>query len=104
MPAIYFLLYVAIAALSVPGAAAMTLVGGALFGVGLGTLLVSFASAIGATLAFLISRLLLRRLGAARASATRLGRSTKAFRRDGAFYLASLRLVVAVSVLARQPR
>jgi pyruvate/2-oxoglutarate dehydrogenase complex dihydrolipoamide dehydrogenase (E3) component/uncharacterized membrane protein YdjX (TVP38/TMEM64 family) len=92
-PAVYFLLYVAIAALSVPGAAAMTLVGGALFGVGLGTLLVSFAASIGATFAFLISRLLLgdwlqRRYG------ERLQAFNDGFRRDGAFYLASLRLVV----------
>ncbi|HQR20589.1 MAG TPA: VTT domain-containing protein, partial [Burkholderiaceae bacterium] len=93
VPALYFVLYVAIAALSVPGAAAMTLIGGALFGVFLGTLLVSFASTIGATLAFLISRLLLgdwvqRRYG------DRLRTFNEGFRRDGAFYLASLRLVV----------
>jgi pyruvate/2-oxoglutarate dehydrogenase complex dihydrolipoamide dehydrogenase (E3) component/uncharacterized membrane protein YdjX (TVP38/TMEM64 family) len=94
VPAIYFALYVAVAALSVPGAAAMTLIGGALFGVVLGTVLVSFASTIGATLAFLISRLLFgdwvqRRFG------DKLGTFNEGFRRDGAFYLASLRLVVA---------
>jgi uncharacterized membrane protein YdjX (TVP38/TMEM64 family) len=94
VPAIYFALYVAVAALSVPGAAAMTLIGGALFGVVLGTILVSFASAIGATLAFLISRQLFgdwvqRRFG------DKLGAFNEGFRRDGAFYLASLRLVVA---------
>ena len=59
----YFLIYVAVTALSLPGAAVMTLAGGALFGLGIGTLLVSFASSIGATLAFLVSRFLLARLG-----------------------------------------
>ena len=49
----YLLLYVAVTALSLPGAAVMTLAGGALFGLWVGTLLVSFASSIGATLAFL---------------------------------------------------
>jgi uncharacterized membrane protein YdjX (TVP38/TMEM64 family) len=56
----YFLLYVLIAAVSFPGAAVMTLAGGALFGLAWGTLLVSFASSIGATLAFLVARYLLR--------------------------------------------
>ena len=92
--AVYFAIYVVIAALSVPGAAAMTLIGGALFGVVLGTVLVSFAASIGATLAFLISRWLLgdwiqRRYG------ERLRAFNEGFARDGAFYLASLRLVVA---------
>jgi uncharacterized membrane protein YdjX (TVP38/TMEM64 family) len=58
--AVYFAAYVAITALSLPGAVPMTLVGGALFGFWLGTLLVSFASTIGATLAFLAARLVLR--------------------------------------------
>ncbi len=92
--AVYFAIYVVIAALSVPGAAAMTLIGGALFGVVLGTVLVSFAASIGATLAFLISRWLLgdwvqQRFG------ERLRAFNEGFARDGAFYLASLRLVVA---------
>ena len=58
--AIYWAVYVAVTALSLPGAVPMTLVGGALFGFWLGTLLVSFASTIGATLAFLAARLVLR--------------------------------------------
>ena len=58
----YLLLYVLVAALSLPGAAVLTLAGGAIFGVGLGTLLVSFASSIGALLAFLVARTLLRDL------------------------------------------
>ena len=55
----YFAVYVAVTALSVPGAAIMTLAGGALFGFWYALLLVSFASSIGATLAFLVSRVLL---------------------------------------------
>ena len=56
----YFLLYVAVTGLSVPGAAVMTLAGGALFGFWYALLLVSFGSSVGATLAFLVSRTLLR--------------------------------------------
>ena len=58
--AAYFLLYVAVTALNIPGAAIMTLAAGALFGLIAGTIIVSFASTIGATLAFLLSRFLLR--------------------------------------------
>ena len=58
--AIYFAVYVAVTGLSLPGAAIMTLVGGAIFGLLWGTVIVSFASAIGATLAFLASRYLFR--------------------------------------------
>ena len=57
---IYFGIYILVTALSLPGAAIMTLVGGALFGLGWGLLLVSFASSIGALLAFLVSRYVLR--------------------------------------------
>lgn len=92
--AIYFLAYVAITALSIPGAAVATLVGGAIFGLGWGTLIVSFASTIGATLAFLTSRLLLRDW-----VQSRFGSSLKAINagveNDGAFYLFSLRMVPA---------
>src|SRR5437763_731465 len=56
----FFLLYVALTGLSIPGAAVLTLVAGAIFGVARGTLLVSFASALGATIAFLVSRFVLR--------------------------------------------
>ncbi len=89
---LYFLLYVAVTALSVPGAAVMTLAGGALFGFWYALLLVSFASSIGATLAFLVSRLLLRDWVQGK-----FGRHLRAFNagfaKDGAFYLFSLRLV-----------
>jgi uncharacterized membrane protein YdjX (TVP38/TMEM64 family) len=58
--AVYFGLYVAVAGLSLPGATVLTLAGGAVFGLVWGTVLVSFASAIGATVAFLVARFLLR--------------------------------------------
>ena len=57
---IFFAVYVAVAATSFPGAAILTLVGGAIFGFWTGLLLVSFASSVGATLAFLSARFLLR--------------------------------------------
>jgi len=88
----YFALYVAVAALSLPGAAVMTLAAGAIFGLGLGLLLVSFASSIGATLAFLTARYLLRDSVQARFG-SRLEPVNEGMRRDGAWYLLSLRLV-----------
>ncbi len=88
----YFAVYVAVTALSVPGAAVMTLAGGALFGFWYALALVSFASSIGATLAFLVSRILLRDW-----VQEQFGRQLRAvnegFAKDGAFYLFSLRLV-----------
>ena len=89
---IYFAAYVAITALSVPGAAVMTLAGGALFGFWYALLLVSFASSIGATLAFLVSRVLLRDWVQARFG-RHLGAVNAGFEKDGSFYLFSLRLV-----------
>ncbi|WP_439546563.1 FAD-dependent oxidoreductase [Sandarakinorhabdus sp.] len=88
----FFLIYVAVTALSLPGAVIMTLAGGALFGLALGTLIVSFASSIGATLAFLVSRYLLRDMVQARFG-ERLRPINDGVARDGAFYLFSLRLV-----------
>jgi pyruvate/2-oxoglutarate dehydrogenase complex dihydrolipoamide dehydrogenase (E3) component/uncharacterized membrane protein YdjX (TVP38/TMEM64 family) len=89
---IYFGCYIAVAALSLPGAAVMTLAGGALFGFWYALLLVSFASSIGATLGFLVSRVLLRDW-----VQQRFGRHLSAvnagFEKDGSFYLFSLRLV-----------
>lgn len=91
---IFFGIYVMVTALSLPGAALMTLLGGALFGLGWGLLIVSFASTLGATLAMLISRFLLRDWVQAR-----FGRRLKAINqgveREGAFYLFALRLVPA---------
>ena len=88
----YFVLYVAVAALSLPGAAVMTLAGGAIFGLAAGTALVSFASTLGATLAFLVARYLLRD-SLERRFTRRLGEINHGISRDGAFYLFTLRLV-----------
>ena len=88
----FFAAYVAVAAASIPGAAVMTLAAGALFGVIEGTLLVSFASAIGASLAFLSARFVLRD-GLRARFGERLQRLDAGIERDGAFYLFTLRLV-----------
>ncbi|MDZ4152142.1 FAD-dependent oxidoreductase [Methylicorpusculum sp.] len=90
--ALYAALYIAVTALSLPGAAILTLAGGAVFGVLWGTLIVSFASSIGATLAFLAARFLLRDWVKAKFS-TRLQAIDDGVNRNGAFYLFTLRLV-----------
>jgi pyruvate/2-oxoglutarate dehydrogenase complex dihydrolipoamide dehydrogenase (E3) component/uncharacterized membrane protein YdjX (TVP38/TMEM64 family) len=89
---IFFALYIAVTGLSLPGAAIMTLAAGALFGLVTGTILVSFASTIGATAAFLVSRFLLRDV-VQRRFGDRLKRINDGIERDGAFYLFTLRLV-----------
>lgn len=89
---IFLFLYVALTALSVPGAVILTLAAGAIFGVAMGTAIVSFASAIGATLAFLASRYLFHDAVQSRFAA-RLKPVNEGMARDGAFYLFSLRLV-----------
>jgi uncharacterized membrane protein YdjX (TVP38/TMEM64 family) len=95
-PALYiagfFLLYVAVTGLSIPGAAIMTLVAGALFGVVLGTIIVSFASTMGATLAFLSSRYVLRDWVQGKFG-ERLRAVDDGLEKDGAFYLFTLRLI-----------
>jgi len=95
----YFVAYVALTGLSLPGAALMTLLGGAVFGLLRGTLLVSFASSLGATLAFLAARFVLRdwvqgRFGQA------LRTLNAGIEREGAFYLFTLRLIPAVPFFA----
>ncbi|MDP3674985.1 MAG: FAD-dependent oxidoreductase [Novosphingobium sp.] len=90
----FFLLYVATTALSLPGAAILTLAAGAVFGLWLGTLIVSFASAIGAGLAFLSSRFVLRDWVKARFG-KRISAIDRGIEKDGAFYLLSLRLIPA---------
>lgn len=92
---LFFALYVAVTAASVPGAAVLTLAAGALFGLVTGTLIVSFASSIGATLAFLASRYVLRDMVRARFGA-RLAEVDRGVEKDGAFYLFTLRLVPLV--------
>ncbi|MBX3661755.1 MAG: FAD-dependent oxidoreductase [Burkholderiales bacterium] len=89
---LFFAAYVAVTALSLPGAAVMTLVAGAVFGLLWGTVIVSFASTLGATLAFLSARFLLhdwvqQRFG------DRLRPLNEGVAREGAFYLFALRLV-----------
>ncbi len=91
---IFFLMYIAVTGLSLPGAAILTLVAGAVFGLLWGTVIVSFASTLGATLAFLSSRFLLRDWVQGK-----FGNKLKPFNdgiaREGAFYLFALRLVPA---------
>ena len=83
---IFFLLYVSVAALSLPGAVVMTLAAGALFGLFWGTIIVSFASSIGATFAFLVSRYLFRDAIQSRFG-DRLHTINDGIARDGKFYL-----------------
>ena len=88
----FFVVYVAVTGLSLPGAAVMTLVGGAVFGLFWGLLLVSFASSLGATLAFLASRFLLRDWVQKRFG-ERLQAINAGIEKDGGLYLFTLRLV-----------
>jgi pyruvate/2-oxoglutarate dehydrogenase complex dihydrolipoamide dehydrogenase (E3) component/uncharacterized membrane protein YdjX (TVP38/TMEM64 family) len=88
----YFAAYVVMAALSLPGATVLTIAGGAIFGLLTGTVVVSFASSIGATLAFLAARFLFRD-SVQRRFRERLERLNEGVARDGGFYLLSLRLV-----------
>ena len=90
--AVYMLIYITVTALSLPGAAVMTLAGGAMFGFWVGFVVVSFASTIGATLACFVARFLLRdwvqnKFG------DKLTAINEGIAREGAFYLFSLRLV-----------
>lgn len=91
----FFALYVVVTASSFPGAAVMTLAAGALFGLVAGTLIVSFASSIGATLAFFASRYVLRD-GVRSKFGARLAEIDRGVEKDGAFYLFTLRLVPVV--------
>jgi dihydrolipoamide dehydrogenase len=91
---IYFLVYVAVTALSLPGAAVMTLGAGVIFGLVAGTVLVSFASTIGATAAFLVSRFVLRESVQAK-FADSLRTVNAGIERDGPFFLFAMRLVPA---------
>ena len=92
MLTIYFFIYVAVTALSLPGATIMTLAGGAVFGLFAGLVVISFASTIGATLAFLLSRFVLRDY-----VQNRFGENLRAFnngiKKEGDFYLFTLRLI-----------
>jgi uncharacterized membrane protein YdjX (TVP38/TMEM64 family) len=96
--AAFFLAYVLLATTSLPGGAAATMAAGALFGAATATLLVSFASTIGATLAFLLARYLFRE-AIERRFGSRLACIQRGVERDGAYYLFFLRLVPAVPFL-----
>jgi uncharacterized membrane protein YdjX (TVP38/TMEM64 family) len=90
----YFVVYVAVTALSLPGAAVMSLAGGALFGFWVGLAVISFASTLGATLACAVSRFVLRDW-VARRFGGRLEAIDRGVEREGAFYLFTLRLIPA---------
>ena len=96
---VFFAVYVAATGLSLPGASVLTLIAGAIFGLLWGTLIVSFASTIGATLAFLTSRFLLRDWVQQRFG-DRLRPINEGVAREGAFYLFALRLVPAFPFFA----
>lgn len=90
----FFAAYVAVTGLSLPGAALMTLLAGAIFGVVVGTILVSFASSLGATLAFLVARFVLgdslqKKYG------DKLQKINDGVKREGKFYLFTMRLIPA---------
>ena len=89
---VFFISYVVITGFSLPGAVLLTLLGGGLFGFGYGLLLISFASSIGATLAFLVSRYLLRDY-VQKKFGVRLDAINKGMEKEGNFYLFSLRLI-----------
>jgi pyruvate/2-oxoglutarate dehydrogenase complex dihydrolipoamide dehydrogenase (E3) component/uncharacterized membrane protein YdjX (TVP38/TMEM64 family) len=97
--AAYFAIYVAVTGLSLPGAAILTLLGGAIFGLLWGVVIVSFASSIGATLAFLASRFLLRDWVQAKFTGF-LKPINDGVEKEGAFYLFALRLVPAFPFFA----
>ncbi len=89
---LFFLIYVAVTGLSLPGAAIMTLVAGAIFGLLWGTIIVSFASTLGATLAFLAARFVLRDWVQSRFGG-RLTAINSGIKKEGGFYLFTLRLI-----------
>ena len=92
--AVFFALYVGVAALALPGAALLTLAAGAIFGFFWGVVIVSFASSIGATLSLLLSRFVLRDWVRQRYAA-RLQAVDRGIEKEGAFYLFTLRLIPA---------
>ena len=95
MLALFFAGYVALATTSLPGGAAATIAAGAVFGVGMATVVISFASSLGATFAFLLSRYVFRDWVETRFAA-RIARIDEGVRREGALYLFMLRLVPAI--------
>ena len=92
--AAYMGIYIVMAALSLPGAAVMTLLGGALFGLVVGTIVVSFASTIGATLACVVARFLLRDWVQNKVG-DKINLINEGIDKEGAFYLFTMRLIPA---------
>jgi len=88
----YAVIYITVTALSLPGAVVMTLAGGALFGLAVGTLVISFASTIGASLACIVSRFLLRDWVQTKFK-KQLTTINKGIEKEGAFYLFTVRLI-----------
>ncbi len=88
----YMLIYITVTSLSLPGAAVMTLAGGALFGLMAGTIVVSFASTVGATLACMVSRFILRDWIQGKFG-DKINTVNEGIRKEGAFYLFTLRLL-----------
>ena len=99
VPGAYFLVYVLVVALNLPGAAVMTLAGGALFGFLTGLIVVSFASSIGAALACFLARYLLQGWVQDRFK-DRLAKMNRGIDREGAFYLFTLRLIPIIPFFA----
>lgn len=97
--AVYAVVYISITALSLPGAAVMTLLGGALFGAISGTIIVSFCSTIGATLAFLVARFFLRRTIEGRFGA-KLEIINLGIAQESVFYLFAMRLIPVIPFFA----
>jgi uncharacterized membrane protein YdjX (TVP38/TMEM64 family) len=89
---VYFVAYVLAASLSLPGAAVLTLGGGALFGLLTGTLIVSFASTMGATLACFVARFLLRDWVQGKFG-DKITKINEGIEKEGALYLFTLRLI-----------
>src|SRR5262245_42000848 len=96
---VFFLIHVGVTGFSPPGAAVMTLIGGAIFGLFWGTVIASFASAAGATLAFLASRFVLRDRVRVKFG-DRLKRVNDGIEKEGVFYLFALRLAPAIPSFA----
>lgn len=92
--AVYMVMYILVTSLSLPGATLMTLAGGALFGLWVGILLVSFASTIGATLACFVARFLLQEWVQSKVG-DKLSKFNEGIKKEGAFYLFTIRLIPA---------
>ena len=95
----YSLIYIIVTGLSLPGATVLTLAGGAIFGLFWGTVIVSIASTIGATAAFLAARYLFRE-SLEQKFATQLATINSGIEKEGGYYLFTLRLVPLIPFFA----